>query len=193
MLLSKRITPQSRLFKCCATLNRNLSRADLDNYKAVNEPIKDFKKGSPEREQINKTLLEFLTVKNANVDKRDALFEVPCVIGDKEVRTSHVKYQLVPFEHGIKLARFYHADKEVLAQAIENSLSVRSAWESAGVDFRANILLKAADTLAGVKRADILAATMLGQGKTVYQAGICTVCYCLTFRARARLCGKPRI
>ena len=173
MLLSNRAHLKlNTLVKC---LNKcsfsNLSRKDLENYKAVNEPIYEYKKGSTERDLLNKTILEYLNVKNLTVDKRDALFEIPCVIGDKEVRTKHVKYQLVPFEHGIKLARFYHADKEVVNQAIENSLSVRAAWENAGFDYRANIMLKAADALAGVKRADILAATMLGQGKTVYQAG----------------------
>ena len=103
---------------------------------------------------------------------RDALFEVPCVIGDKEVRTGSVKYQLVPFEHGIKLARFYHADKATIGAAIESNLRARADWERAGVDFRANVMLRAAERLAASEdRARILAATMLGQGKTVYQAG----------------------
>jgi 1-pyrroline-5-carboxylate dehydrogenase len=108
-----------------------------------------------------------------SVSKRsEALFDVPIVIGDKEIRTNNVKYQLVPFEHSIKLAKFYHADKKLIQEAIQNSLAARAEWENTSFDFRSGILLKAADMLANAKRADILASTMLGQGKTVFQAGL---------------------
>ncbi len=138
------------------------------DFKAVNEPILDFQPNSSERKALQESLNRFLNQKPSN---DGALFDVPIVIGDREIRTKNFRYQHVPFDHSIKLAKFYHADKNIIQEAIENNLSVRAAWESSPVDFRAEILLKAADKLSNAKRADILAATMLGQGKTVYQAG----------------------
>jgi 1-pyrroline-5-carboxylate dehydrogenase len=144
------------------------------NYTATNEPILDFKKSSAERQTLHARLLEYLRIDH-NKHSKDALFDVPCVIGDKEIRLQDddkcVKYQVIPFEHGIRLARFYHADKELIHKAIESCMEARVAWEQTSIEYRANILLKAADKVAGEKRADILAATMLGQGKTVFQAG----------------------
>lgn len=57
----------------------------------------------------------------------------------------------------------------------------RPAWENSSAEYRANILLKVADKLATTKRADLLAATMLGQGKTVYQAEIDAACELIDF------------
>lgn len=168
------------LLRACQSLRlRNqYSTAELKSYVAENEPILEYKKGSRERDELSKML-------NAMLDSHklkgtgEALFEVPIVIGDKEIRTNNVKYQLVPFEHSTRLAKFYHADKQLLKEAIENSLLTRAAWENSSFDFRAGILLKAADKLATIKRPEILAATMLGQGKTAYQAGIYYILYLL--------------
>jgi 1-pyrroline-5-carboxylate dehydrogenase len=160
------------LFKLSANskaARKHYYSTNLEKYVAVNEPIYDYKRDSSERAELHKTLVNFLTIKGG--DQREPLFDVPIVIGDKEIRTKNVKYQLVPFEHNIKLARFYHADKNLINEAIQNSLDTRAAWESTSFSYRSNILLKAADMLAKSKRADILAATMLGQGKTVFQAG----------------------
>ena len=159
----------SRLSSNSSVVRKQFYSTKLDKYVAVNEPIYDYKRDSPERAELHKTLVNYLKIKVG--DQREPLFDVPIVIGDKEIRTTNVKYQLVPFEHNIKLARFYHADKKLINEAIQNSLDARAAWESTSFSYRSNILLKAADMLAKSKRAGILAATMLGQGKTVFQAG----------------------
>lgn len=160
-----------------------LSRAysSLRDYKATNEPIYDYAKGSAERERLAATLEAMMTHANRTGDTREALHDVPIVIGDKEIRTNNVKYQLVPFDHGIKLAKFYHADRALVDEAIENSLMARASWESTSFEYRAGVLLKAADKIASAKRADILAATMLGQGKTVFQAEIDAACELVDF------------
>lgn len=137
-------------------------------YVASNEPVYDFKRNSPEAVRVHETLKDFLGRKN---ETNDALFEVPIVIGDKEIRSESVQYQPIPFDHQTKLARFYHADKALLGQAIENCLQSRADWENSSFDFRASIMLKAADRITKEGRAEILASTMLGQAKTVYQAG----------------------
>jgi 1-pyrroline-5-carboxylate dehydrogenase len=146
--------------------------------KYQNEPILDYKKDSIERIQLQEKLQEFLNIKN---DKNDALFDIPIIIGDKEIRNNNIKYQLIPFNHKLKLARFYHADKKTIEDGIRNCLEARASWEATSIEYRTQILLKAADTLAKQKRADILAATILGQGKTVYQAEIDAACELIDF------------
>ena len=91
------------------------------DYKAVNEPILDYRRDSDERNALNRTLDSFLSAsKKKTSDNNDALFDIPIVIGDREIRTELVKYQRVPFQHNIKLVRFYHADESLLAEAIDN-------------------------------------------------------------------------
>jgi 1-pyrroline-5-carboxylate dehydrogenase len=147
------------------------------DYKAQNEPIYEYARGSKEREKLNEALKRALSSRASH----DSLFEVPIIIGDKEIKTNNIKYQLVPFEKKTKLVQFYHADKSLITEAIKQSLSASQRWESVSVDERARILLKAADMLAGAKRYDILAATILGQGKTVYQAEIDAACELIDF------------
>ena len=140
------------------------------SYTAKNEPLLDYKQGSEERIKLNEKLLQFLSLNFA--DKTEPLFDIPIVIGDKEIRTGNAQYQVAPFDHKLKLARFYHADRKLIDEAIENSMSVRAEWEGQPAEHRAQILLKAADAIANEKRMEVMAATMLGQGKTVYQAEI---------------------
>ncbi|KAL2773306.1 delta-1-pyrroline-5-carboxylate dehydrogenase, mitochondrial isoform b, partial [Daubentonia madagascariensis] len=97
---------------------------------------------------------------------------VPCVVGDEEVWTSDVQYQVSPFNHGHKVAKFCYADKGLLNKAIEAALAARKEWDLKPVADRAQIFLKAADILSGPRRAEVLAKTMVGQGKTVIQAEI---------------------
>lgn len=155
------------------------STTELRNFKATNEPILDYRRDSAERNKLSEHLLSVLKARSSNLN--DPLFDVPIVIGDKEIRNKNVQYQLVPFEKNLKLARFYHADKQVLADAIENCLEARNAWESMSVESRAQIFLRAADVIANEKRHELLAATMLGQGKTIYQAEIDSSCELIDF------------
>ena len=162
-----------------ATSTSALSGGDLRNFKATNEPILDYKRDSAERKRLSEHLVNVLKARGSNLD--DALFDVPIVIGDKEIRTNNVQYQLIPFDKNVKLARFYHADKRVLAEATENCLEARNTWESMSATSRAQIFLRAADVLAKEKRHELLAATMLGQGKTIFQAEIDSSCELIDF------------
>jgi 1-pyrroline-5-carboxylate dehydrogenase len=51
-------------------------------------------------------------------------------------------------------------------------LAAKPAWETLPFADRAAIFLKAADLIAGKYRFEIMAATMLGQGKNAWQAEI---------------------
>uniref|UniRef100_A0A8C4QE35 Aldehyde dehydrogenase 4 family, member A1 n=1 Tax=Eptatretus burgeri TaxID=7764 RepID=A0A8C4QE35_EPTBU len=97
---------------------------------------------------------------------------IPCVVGGKEVWTNDIRYQLCPFNHSHKVAKFCYADKGLLNEAISAALAARAEWDLRPLEDRAEIFFKAADLLSGPKHAEILAKTMIGQGKTVMQAEI---------------------
>ena len=155
----------------CAAIHTSKHANSLQNYKAQNEPILDYNVDSVERNTLKETLLKYL----------DQPIDVPIIIGDEEIRTNTSSYQVAPFDHNKKLAKFYYADKHLIEKAIENSLSARANWESMPLEHRAQIFLKAADHLSTVRRSDIVATTMLGQGKTVFQAEIDAACELIDF------------
>uniref|UniRef100_A0A8C0PTY6 Delta-1-pyrroline-5-carboxylate dehydrogenase, mitochondrial n=1 Tax=Canis lupus familiaris TaxID=9615 RepID=A0A8C0PTY6_CANLF len=132
------------------------------SLKVANEPVLAFTQGSPERDALQKALK----------DLKGRTEAIPCVVGDEEVWTLDVQYQVSPFNHGHKVAKFCYADKALLNRAIEASLAARKEWDLKPVADRAQIFLKAADMLSGPRRAEVLAKTMVGQGKTVIQAEI---------------------
>jgi 1-pyrroline-5-carboxylate dehydrogenase len=62
-----------------------------------------------------------------------------------------------------------HADVQ---GAIRSALAAKPAWENLPFADRAAVFLKAADLISGKYRYEIMAATMLGQGKNAWQAEI---------------------
>ncbi|KAJ3947221.1 1-pyrroline-5-carboxylate dehydrogenase [Colletotrichum fioriniae] len=56
--------------------------------------------------------------------------------------------------------------------AIDRALEAKPAWENTSFKDRAAVFLRAAELIAGKYRYDIMAATMLGQGKNIWQAEI---------------------
>ncbi|EDL13312.1 aldehyde dehydrogenase 4 family, member A1, isoform CRA_b [Mus musculus] len=132
------------------------------SLKVTNEPILAFSQGSPERDALQKALK----------DLKGQMEAIPCVVGDEEVWTSDIQYQLSPFNHAHKVAKFCYADKALLNRAIDAALAARKEWDLKPMADRAQVFLKAADMLSGPRRAEVLAKTMVGQGKTVIQAEI---------------------
>ncbi|MGV3641189.1 MAG: L-glutamate gamma-semialdehyde dehydrogenase [Adhaeribacter sp.] len=137
----------------------------------VNEPVKSYAPGSPERAELLQALQ---TLKSQQAD-------IPMYIGGQEVRTNNKKSLHPPHEHKHVLGHFHEGDASHVAQAIEAALAARQAWASMPWESRAAIFLKAAELLAGPFRARMNAATMLGQSKTVYQAEIDSACELIDF------------
>jgi 1-pyrroline-5-carboxylate dehydrogenase len=65
--------------------------------------------------------------------------------------------------------------------AIEAALAAREQWQNLTWEHRASIFLRAADLIAGPYRAELNAATMLGQSKNAYQAEIDSACEIIDF------------
>jgi 1-pyrroline-5-carboxylate dehydrogenase len=78
----------------------------------------------------------------------------------------------MPHDHARHLRIYHEADEATVAKAIDGALAAKEKWQSLPWNDRAAIFLKAADLVSGKYRPKLLAATMLGQGKNVWQAEI---------------------
>ena len=137
----------------------------------VNEPVKSYAPGSPERAELKKTLAEY---RNKKVD-------IPMYIGGEEVRTGNKIEINPPHDHQHVLGHFHEGDASHVNQAIKAALDARIKWAEMPWESRAAIFLKAADLLAGPYRAKINATTMLGQSKNAFQAEIDAACEFIDF------------
>jgi 1-pyrroline-5-carboxylate dehydrogenase len=138
---------------------------------AVNEPVKNYSPGSPERAELQKTIKEL----------RAQVKDIPMYIGSEEVRTEKTQSIRPPHDHRHILGHFHVGDASHVEQAINAALGAKTAWENMQWEQRAAIFLKAADLLAGPYRARMNAATMLGQSKNAYQAEIDAACEFIDF------------
>ena len=135
----------------------------------VNEPVRTYAPGSPERESLKLHL------------QKAAKIEIPLVIGGKEVRTGTLRKVVMPHAHGEVLAEFHLAGAKELELAAKAALAAKAEWENLAWNERAAIFLKAADLLAGPWRDVLNAATMLGQSKNAFQAEIDAACELIDF------------
>lgn len=78
----------------------------------------------------------------------------------------------MPAEHGTTFAEFASASDAEVQKAINNALKAKSEWQDMPFTDRAAIFLRAADLVSGKYRYELMAATMLGQGKNIWQAEI---------------------
>eukprot|EP00792_Barthelona_sp_PAP020_P010768 TRINITY_DN445_c0_g1_i1.p1 TRINITY_DN445_c0_g1~~TRINITY_DN445_c0_g1_i1.p1 ORF type:complete len:554 (+),score=152.06 TRINITY_DN445_c0_g1_i1:25-1662(+) len=97
---------------------------------------------------------------------------VPVIINNEEYRIGEVKYQLMPEDQNKAVCSFYEADAEYVNKAIEGCLDAKERWEQLNWVNRLAIFQKAAHLLVTKYRYRMMAATMLGQGKTAWQGEI---------------------
>ena len=133
----------------------------------VNEPMQPYGPGTKQRLGLHSTLMEM----KAQI-LNEGPFDVPLVISGEAITTKDVQMQVLPTEHGTPLCKFSLATKEIIEQAIQKALKVKPEWEAMPFNDRAAIFLKAADLISTKYRYKIMAATMLGQGKNIWQAEI---------------------
>ena len=137
----------------------------------VNEPIKSYAPGSPERAELKARLQSMASER----------IEIPLVIGGKEIRTGKTQQSVMPFQHKHVLATWHGAEPKHVRMAIRAALDARREWSTWPWEDRAAVLLKAAELLATTWRATVNAATMLGQAKTVFQSEIDAACELIDF------------
>jgi 1-pyrroline-5-carboxylate dehydrogenase len=137
----------------------------------ANEPARSFAPGTADRREVQRAL--------ADLSAREV--EIPLVVGGRELRTGNLRAVRNPGRHGQVLARVHQAGEAEVESAIASALAAKREWETMSWVERASITLKAADLIATKYRYQMLAATMLGQGKNVYQAEIDAACETIDF------------
>lgn len=139
--------------------------------KAINEPVKSYAPGSAERKELQAML------KKLRSEERD----IPMYIGGKEIRSNDKARLAPPHDHVHTLGHFHKSSKQHVTQAIEAALAAKEQWQNMIWEHRAAIFLKAAELIAGPYRAELNAATMLGQSKNAFQAEIDSACEIIDF------------
>ena len=132
----------------------------------VNEPVRSYAPGTPERESLKKRLDEM----------RDERIEIPCIIGGKDVKTGTLRQAVMPHDKDHVLADVHQCSADEVEQAVEASAEAWNDWHRLPWEERAAVFLRAAELLAGPWRDTLNAATMLGQSKTAHQAEIDAAC-----------------
>ena len=78
----------------------------------------------------------------------------------------------MPSEHAQTFTNFPLATKEQVSQAIESALAAKKSWENVPFVDKCAIFQRAAELIVTKYRYEVIAATMLGQGKNVWQGEI---------------------
>ena len=68
-----------------ALQTRLLSTEEMDKFKAVNDPVREYLAGSTDRQRLEKRLAYY----------SNTCTEVPIVIGDEQIQTKDVRYQVM--------------------------------------------------------------------------------------------------
>ena len=137
----------------------------------VNEPVKSYLPGSPERASLQAKLAELAATRT----------EMPLVIDGKDVHTGKLGQAVMPHRHAHVLGDFHQGGATEARAAIDAALRAQPDWAALPWEARASVFLKAADLLAGPYRDVLNAATMLGQSKTCHQAEIDSACELIDF------------
>jgi 1-pyrroline-5-carboxylate dehydrogenase len=127
-----------------------------------NEPVRAYAPGSPERASLRRRLEQM----------RGERLEIPLVIGGRDVRTGRTLEAVEPHARERVLADVHQGGGAEVQQAIDAAADAWKDWSRWPWEERAAVFLRAADLLAGPWRDTLLAASMLGQSKTVHQAEI---------------------
>jgi 1-pyrroline-5-carboxylate dehydrogenase len=148
-----------------------MQHAPFTSPAPVNDPIRGYAPGSPERAELKRRLEQM----------RGEAADIPLLIGGKEIRTGRTENVVAPHDHHHVLGRWHKGGPKEIELAIAAANEAWRSWSEQPFAARAAVFLKAAELLAGPWRATLNAATMLGQSKTVFQAEIDAACELVDF------------
>jgi 1-pyrroline-5-carboxylate dehydrogenase len=138
---------------------------------AVNEPIRAYAPGSPEKQSLKARLAAMAAEQ----------VEIPVVVGGRRIHTGDTGQATMPCDHQHVLATYHKARPEDVRAAIAASAAAQRDWASWRWEDRAAVFLRAAELLTTSWRDTLNAATMLGQAKTVFQSEIDAACELIDF------------
>jgi len=146
-----------------------------------NEPVLSYAPGSPERDGLINEI-ERISSETA---------EIPVIVNGKKILTGNTGKVVMPHDHRHVLATYHMAGEKEAAEAIEAAMQAKEMWMTMSWVERASIMMKAAQLLSKKYRYTIVAATMLGQSKSVHQAEVEAACETIDFlRYNAYFAGQ---
>jgi 1-pyrroline-5-carboxylate dehydrogenase len=117
-----------------------------------NEPLSHYIPGSIERSRVKSAIARLKA--------------------DLPIRIGSGHFQHVPHDHKVSLCEYSLVNDKDISSVINTALKAKTQWENTPFQTRAAIFLKAADLLTTKYKHEMLAATMIGQSKNVWQAEI---------------------
>jgi 1-pyrroline-5-carboxylate dehydrogenase len=136
-----------------------------------NEPVRSYVPGSRDR----KLLMEELQKLSSSE------MDIPLVINGKEIRTGDLGRVVMPHNHSHILAQYHQAGEQEVQMAVDAALRAHERWSAVSWVERVSVTMKIAELISGKYRHLLNAATMLGQGKNIYQAEIDAACETVDF------------
>ncbi|MEG2849834.1 MAG: aldehyde dehydrogenase family protein, partial [Bacteroidales bacterium] len=101
----------------------------------VNEPVKSYLAGSPERIALDAELKR----------QSSMVIDIPLIIGGKEIRTGNTGNVVMPHNHKHILATYHKAGEKEVQMAVDAAMAAHKEWCEMDWRVRASIMLKIAD------------------------------------------------
>ena len=158
-----------------------MNNAIFSIHRPHNEPVLSYAPGTRERDELMKELQRISS----------EIAEIPVVVNGKKIMTGKTGNVIMPHDHSHVLATYHMAGEKETGEAIEAAMQAKEMWMTMSWVERASIMLKAAELLSKKYRYTIVAATMLGQSKSVQQAEVEAACETIDFlRYNAYFAGQ---
>jgi 1-pyrroline-5-carboxylate dehydrogenase len=136
-----------------------------------NHPVRDFAPGSAERASLTEEIHRQRSMPRRILPR----------IGGRDVETGRSVALHEPHAHRLSLGSYESAGAVEAESAIKAAMAARTDWSRMSASARRAVFLRAAELLAGPFNARLLAATMLQQSKTAFQAEIDASCELIDF------------
>jgi len=135
-----------------------LSKSIYNIYKAVNTPL---------RQNIDISILNSKINKLLKYEKKINSF-----VNGREIDTPTTKNFNSPLNNNNSIYQYGSLDKRYLIHALNNVENTKRIWQSFSQEQKNRIFLNTADLIERKYFYDMMAATMVNQGKNVYEAEI---------------------
>ncbi|KAI1137901.1 delta-1-pyrroline-5-carboxylate dehydrogenase 1 [Hypoxylon sp. FL0543] len=149
--------------RALSTTKARMTLATFKIPKVSNEPNHHYAKGSAQREGLLAAI---------EAQRKKGPIEIPLFVGGREVNAREAATQYNPSDHATAIAHYSLATPLNVDNAILAALGAKREWELTPFADRAAVFLKAADLISTKYRYELMAITMLGQGKNAWQAEI---------------------
>ena len=139
--------------------------------KPNNEPVKSYAPGTPEKAGLKSALSQLSSEE----------WDIPLIIGGKEVRTGNTGKVVMPHDHKHVLATYHKAGEKEVQMAIDAAMKAHKEWSELPWVERGSIMMRIAELFSTKYRYLLNASVMLGQSKNPYQAEIDSPCELVDF------------